>query len=186
MTRTCAVRQQAAYTLGECRSADAPAALAKLIVENSGDRLICAAAVSSLRGDNVAAVWSEIDRQLGGETRLPTALLEAFVATTVGVDPARGWVPVADRIGHAKDGRYADWQLAALAALVEALASKGPKFERAIGQSAGRLEQAKQMRAMLEQARNTATDTKADLSARLTAIRLLRTDRDTRDRASSA
>jgi putative heme-binding domain-containing protein len=172
-----AVRQQAAYTLGECRSADAPAMLAKLIVENSRDRLICAAAISSLRADNVAGVWSEIDKQLGGEKRLPTELLEAFVATTVGVDPTGGWLAVAERIGRSNDGRYADWQLAALAALVESLARKGQSLSEHLAKAPADSSQAKQMRGMLEYARNSATDSKAELSARLTAIRLLRADR---------
>jgi putative heme-binding domain-containing protein len=174
-----AVRQQVAYTLGECRSADATGALAQLIVENLGERLICAAAVSSLRADNVASVWSEIERRLGGEKRLPTELLEAFVATTVGVDPAGGWMPVADRISRSDDGRYADWQLAALVALVESLARKGQSLSEQLAKAPADSSQARQMRAMLENARKTATDSKADLNARLTAIRLLSADRDT-------
>jgi putative heme-binding domain-containing protein len=156
-------------------------ALARLILENTEDRLICAAAVSSLRADNVSTVWSEIDKKLGDEERLPTELLEALVATTVGIDPAGGWMPVADRIGQPQDGRYAQWQLAALSALVESLSRKGQSLSGQLAKAPADSRQAKQMRAMLAHSRSIATDSKAELNARLTAIRLLRADLEPRE-----
>jgi len=167
------VRQQLAYSLGECHTAEAAQALARLLFENADDRFIVAAAISSLHADNVAAVWAAFDERRTNGNEPPAAVLESLVATTVGLDEQRGWLMVADRIGNTTDGRYAPWQLAALVGLVDALGRKGQSLGSLLSKTPDTSTAAQHVRTMLHSARSTATEANAATGDRLAAIRLL-------------
>jgi putative membrane-bound dehydrogenase-like protein len=165
------VRQQLAYSLGECRTDEAARALAELLFENWDDRFIVAAAISSLRAENIAAVWEAFDAR---RSKLPpAALLEALISTTVGLDGQRGWLSIVDRIGKPMDDRYSPWQLAALADLVDALGRQDTALGELLSKAPDGSAQARQVRAMLSYARKIAIDSSAASDGRLAAIRLL-------------
>jgi putative membrane-bound dehydrogenase-like protein len=113
------VRQQLAYSLGACHDAESADALAKLLIDNANERLIAAAAISSLHKDNTAAVVDALHRShlaprdvssqrshlaprddssrgaIGQQSPLPDNVLQAVIQTAVGLNPKQGWRPVA-------------------------------------------------------------------------------------------
>ncbi|MEX2140976.1 MAG: PVC-type heme-binding CxxCH protein [Pirellulales bacterium] len=180
------VRQQLAYTLGECHDAESARALADLLIDNAGDRFIAAAAVSSLHGDNIDAVFDAVRNRShlaprdvssrgarglpSNKEPLPHGALDAVIATAVGLDAKRGWQPVAKLLAAEQDGGFAAWQLRAAGALVTALESRSENIGDLLaggGESAGALA------GLLAAAPRLAGDNAAPLAVRVAAIRLL-------------
>ncbi len=88
---------------------------------------------------------------------------------------------IVDRIGKSMDDRYAQWQLAALADLVDAT---GRKVKVRASSCRKRLMiqfRPNKCARCSNIARKIATDSNADVSDRLTAIRLLGADRTMRE-----
>jgi putative membrane-bound dehydrogenase-like protein len=182
------VRQQLAYTLGECHDAESAKTLATLLIDNADERLIAAAAISSLHKDNIAAVLDLIHRShlaprdvssrgarglRSNKEPLPEGVLHAVIATAVGLDMKQGWRPVAKLLAAEQNGGFATWQLRAAGALVAAVETRGENI-RGLLASGG--ESAEALTQLLAAAPRLAGDNAAPLEARVAAIRLLGVD----------
>jgi putative membrane-bound dehydrogenase-like protein len=186
------VRQQLAYTLGECHDEKSAAILAKLLIDNADERLIVAAAISSLHKDNIAAVFDAIHRShlaprdvsargaSGLRSHLPHNVLHAVIATAVGLDPKQGWRPIAKLLRKAeapaaREGEapaepsfYATWQLQTAGDLSAALETHGTDVTTILSTP-----EAKPLADLLDAAPKLAADAALPLESRIAAIRLL-------------
>jgi putative heme-binding domain-containing protein len=185
------VRQQLAYTLGECHDQESAQSLAILLMAHADDRLLAAAAVSSLHADNIAAVLDAIHRShlavrddssrgarglRSNKEPLPESVLHPIIATAVGLDPKQGWRPVAKLLTAEQDAGYATWQLRAAGALDAALETHAANIGDLLANGG---ESAAAMGGLLAAAPRLAGDSAAPLEARVAAIRLLRVGNET-------
>jgi putative heme-binding domain-containing protein len=161
------VRQQLAYTLGECHDEQSATTLAKLLIDNAPERLIVAAAISSLHKDNIAAVFGAISKENTTQPPLPQNVLQAVIATSVGLDPKRGWAPVASLLSSHNVG-YATWQLQAAGNLFAALETHGTDVATVLNTP-----ESKPIADLVRSAQKLAVDEALPLESRIAAIRLL-------------
>jgi putative membrane-bound dehydrogenase-like protein len=108
------VRMQLAYTLGEWHAPRAGAALGDLVVRAAGDPYLTAAALSSVTRENLSGVAAAVlkhERSAGLIVEL-LRQADAFGAADVVTD-------LLAAVTKPRDGRYAAWQFAALAGLLE-------------------------------------------------------------------
>jgi putative heme-binding domain-containing protein len=169
------VRLQLAFTLGAWRDVRAGAALASLLRTCSNDAYLSAAALSSVSADNVAAVFSEFlqDRQdRGPSRRVVGPLLAVAVALGDKKDLSRTLVNVT----APAEGRYAPWQMTALAGLLDALDRRSQALDRIADEPARR-----SIERLVASARKLATDATAAEAERLAALSLLGRDPAQRD-----
>ena len=178
------VRQQLAYTLGECHDDKSATTLAKLFIDNAHERLMAAAAISSLHKDNIAAVLEAVHRSDLAprddsarparrlQSPLPQNVLQAVVVTAVGLDSKHGWRLIAGLLREgeapAEPSSYATWELQTAGDLFAALESHGTDVATILS-----VPEAKPLTALLKSAPMLASDAAITLETRLAAIRLL-------------
>jgi putative membrane-bound dehydrogenase-like protein len=158
------VRLQAAYTLGEWHDPRAAAALAQLALARNADSFLRSAVLSSIHKENVAEV-------LGRVFALPDPpqdVAQPLLATAVGLGDRKALGEVVSRTATGQEGRPAPWQMAALAALLEALAQQGKSPAQALEPGA-----AGQVARALVRARTLAKEEWAPEAERVAAVRLL-------------
>jgi putative membrane-bound dehydrogenase-like protein len=158
------VQLQLAYLLGFWSDAQSPAMLGKLLTRHASDPYLTAAALSSLNRENVAGVLTEV---LAADSPDPHAIgqLLAF-AVAVGADTAvaEGLVAAATP----RDGKFAPWQFAALAAGLAPLRQEGKPLGETLPEKAKT-----KVQGAIAAARATAGDDSQDEAQRIAAVAVL-------------
>ncbi len=171
------VQLQRAYTLGEWKDPRAGKALGELALRFNENRFMVAAVLSSVTADNLHEIVAKV---LGGDTaqgdekaqQPPGELLEQLVGLASTFDDDRTLAGALQRIGKANGGKYADWQLTALAGLLDALDRRGASWEK--------YDPSKDLAKMFAFARATVASEQAAEDERLRAVRLLGRSADQR------
>ncbi len=164
------VRLQLAFSLGQWHTKEAAEALAGLFEGAAKDRLLLAAAVSSLHRDNIAVVMRGVGRRLDAKSPPPRHLIEPLVATAIGVDPERGWESAMALVGEPADGKYQAWQIGAMATLVDGL----ERQRRSQSADGAKSEAMAKLAHVFEAARRIAFDSEQPAETRVAALRMVR------------
>ena len=158
------VQLQRAYTLGEWHDPRAGKALGELALRFRDERYLTAAVLSSVTADNLGpmvAVVLDVD----SEKDPPAELLEQLVGLAATYNDNATLGTALAKIGQARSGKYAAWQMTALVGLFDALARRDVSWEK--------IEQAKDLGEMFQFARAVAAQEEAAEDDRLRAVRLL-------------
>ncbi len=167
------VQLQRAYTLGEWDDARCGTELGKLALRFAGDRFLTAAVLSSVNPKNLHATLATVlDREAGKEP--PAALLESLVALASAFDDESVLGGALEKIGKAREGRYAPWQLTAFAGLLDSLDRRNVGWEK--------YDASKDLAKMFDFARHAVASADASDDGRLRAVRLLGRSAEHRDR----
>ncbi len=159
------VQLQRAYSLGQWKDPRAGKALGALAVRYQDDRFMTAAVLSSVTPDNLFEIVSTVLSTDAGKEP-PAALLEPLVGLASTLDDDRTLAASLLKIGQpAADGKYAAWQLTALAGLLDALDRRNTSWEKYDPRQA--------LAKIFEYARATVADENAPEDDRLRAARLL-------------
>ncbi|MEX0678781.1 MAG: PVC-type heme-binding CxxCH protein [Pirellulales bacterium] len=158
------VQLQRAYTLGEWKDPRAGAALGELALGFRDDRFMTAAVLSSVNRENLGEVVAKV-LAVKPPAEPPADLLEQLVGLTSAYDDERSLAATLQKIGRPSDGKYAAWQLTALAGLLDALDRRDRSWEKYDPQKA--------LSKMFDFARATVADESAPEELRLRAVRLL-------------
>src|SRR5262249_55882523 len=167
------VRMQLAYTLGEWPDERSGDALARLALKDAGDRYLTAAVLSSVTSKNLERVLRTVfatDRAAPPPPELAENLLR--VASALG--DARSTGTLLATLATPEKGRYAVWQYAAVAGLLDALDQRGRSLKRlwddGDDELKGRLQK---LAPLFAAARAAAVAPKAEFAERQAALRLL-------------
>ncbi len=170
------VQMQLAFSLGEWDDPRAGRALGELAVRHAADRYLTAAVLSSVNRKNLDAVLLAV--LSGSKTAAPPAALAGTLfrlANALG--NTRAVVTLLRAVSDPHDGKYASWQYAALAGLLDTLDQANTSLAKLHGRDDRELQAAlKQLAALFAAARATAADEKAPAEDRLAAVRLLGRD----------
>ena len=167
------VRMQLAYTLGEWADPRAGDALGRLALRDAGDRYLTAAVMSSLRRENLDRVM--LSALKGGDKTQPSgALIESLLRMANALGDTKALRTLLTTVSVPEKGRYAAWQFAALAGLLDALDERNKPLSslRLEDDEEGR-QALKQVAALFNRARAVLADERAATSDKLLAIRLL-------------
>jgi putative membrane-bound dehydrogenase-like protein len=158
------VQLQRAYSLGEWKDSRAGRALGEIALRYVDNRFIVAAVLSSLTPENLHDVVATV---LGEDQAAepPAALLEQLVSVASAFDDDRTLGMALARIGRTNSGKYAAWQMTAVAGLLDALARRETSWEK--------YDTAGELAKMFDAAHATVGDTTASDEDRMRAIRLL-------------
>ena len=169
------VRLQLAFTLGMWRDPRAGAALASLLRTYADDPYLTAAALSSMSPSNVAAVLGEFfqDQQDKEPAR---RVVGPLLAMAVALGDQKDLARILVRVTAPAEGRYAQWQMAALAGLLDALDRRGQALERIADEPARRSSER-----LVAHARKLASDSTTAEPERVAALSLLGRDVGQRD-----
>ncbi len=167
------VRMQLAYTLGEWADARAGDVLGRLALENAGDRFLTAAVMSSVHRQNLDRVLLAVLKG-SAKTPPPAALVESLLRMANAVGDKRAMVTLLTAVSTAEKGRYASWQFAALAGLLDALDERNTPLARLREEGDEEVRAAlKQLAGLFDAARAVLADSRSAESDKLLAIRLL-------------
>ncbi len=169
------VRLQLAFTLGEWRDARAGAALASLLLAHADDAYLTAAVLSSVRADNLPDVLAGVLRDSATKAP-PERVVRSLLGLAAALADKKSLPSLLRDVTTPHDGRFAPWQMAALAGLLEALDRRGESFDHLADESARR-----PIERILAQARTTTADRKESEKDRLAALPLLGRDPKQRD-----
>src|SRR5207245_8998810 len=116
------VRMQLAYTLGEWHDPQAGVALGRLALQAGDDRYLSAAVMSSVNKKNLDSLLVTVLQQGKGTVPAapPAALAENLLRLANTLGDAHTFVNLLRRVASLENGRYAAWQSAALAGLLDA------------------------------------------------------------------
>jgi putative membrane-bound dehydrogenase-like protein len=161
------VRLQLAFTLGAWRDPRAGAALASLLLAYADDAYLTAAVYSSIRADNLAHVLTAVFHA-AASTPIPQRVAHDLLNLAAALGDKEALPRLLREATTPREGRFAPWQLAALAGFLDAMDRRGQALDvsknEAMRERLGRL---------FAQARTTAGDAKADERDRLLAVALL-------------
>jgi putative membrane-bound dehydrogenase-like protein len=158
------VRLQVAYSLGEWHDRRAGRALAALALAHRDDPHLRSAVLSSVRGENVADVLAAVF----ADRSPPETLVRQLLAVAAAAGEKSALPKVLLRVTEAKGGKYAAWQMAALAGVLDALERRGGSPDD-LGDRKVRAQVAR----MLAKAREVAADEEAPEARRLAAVSVL-------------
>ncbi|MBI2827001.1 MAG: c-type cytochrome [Planctomycetia bacterium] len=166
------VRLQLAYSLGEWGDRRAGQALGRIALADSGDIYIAAAVMSSISSDHLDSVVETVLAGVGHEH--PVALFQKLLTLATAFDNHQVLVRLLAALAEPKDGTFEDWQVAALAGLLDTLDRRNlslAKFQKDAdeGLKAG----LNRLAPMFAWARETATKDSVDPAARAAATSLL-------------
>jgi len=164
------IRLQLAFTLGEWRDPRAGAALASLLRAHPDDAYLEAAALSSVRTDNLPAILRNVASALAAKPA-PEHIVRDLLGLAVAFGDKQSLALWVKEVAMPREGRYASWQLAALAGLLDALERRGQALDQVTDETLR-----DQISRMFVQARTTAADAKAAEKDRLLALALLGRD----------
>jgi putative membrane-bound dehydrogenase-like protein len=168
------VRLQLALSLGATPDRRAGRALGQLMRENSEDRWFRAAALSSAK-PHVASLLGRLFGFRGrpGEP-LPNEFVEPLFELAGSTDDPQALASIAERLAAPRmaQGRFAPWQFAALAGLLDVAGRSGRPLDPDLLKSLDGLASA---------ARQIAADHKAEIDQRVAAVNLLGRDPARRD-----
>jgi putative membrane-bound dehydrogenase-like protein len=161
------VRLQAAYTLGEWHDPRAGRALAALGLGHGDDPYLVAAVLSSTNAENIADILGAAFAS-GVEKAPPEQLVQGLLGSAVAMGDRRVLPGVLREVTTPHQGRFARWQLLALAGLLDGLQRRGQSLDALAGGVAG-----EQVRRMLARGRAMAGDEAAAETDRLAAAAVL-------------
>lgn len=161
------VRMQLAYSLGYSKDARAGRALASLAAKDSTDEYLVAAVFSSLHEGNISDVLVGVLAARGPKG--PSAsLIERLLRIAGNLSDERALKRALETVCTPEQGKFASWQLAALAGFLEALESrKGPREQLLDGPARA------QIGKLFAHARTLAIRSDAPEAERLLAVQLL-------------
>jgi putative membrane-bound dehydrogenase-like protein len=168
------VRMQLAYTLG---SRTNPPSLGRLLgrlaLHNLDDRYILAAVLSSVTKENLEPMLMTVLAESKG-TSPPAALVDRLLRIARLVGNTRAMVTLLQRVATAEKGRYASWQFATLAGLLDTLDQRDDSLLKLRSEGNDELTAVVDRLARLfAAARRTVADPKADREEQVAALRLL-------------
>jgi putative membrane-bound dehydrogenase-like protein len=168
------VRLQLACTLGEWDDARAGAALARLGRGAPEDRYLLAAVLSSVNRKNLEPLLRAV-LEAGGNKEAPSAgLVENLPRLALALGDTRAAVRVLEAAAAPEKGRYAPWQFAAVAGLLDALDQRGTPLAKLQKEASPELQGAlRPLGDLFAAARSLAGNEKAPEAERLLAVRLL-------------
>jgi putative membrane-bound dehydrogenase-like protein len=181
------VRLQLACTLGEWDDPRAARALGELAVRETGDPYLSAAVLSSIDARNLDGVLLSVTRTTEGGP--PPARLVGNLLRLAGDLGQRGaTVKLLAAVGTPEKGKYAAWQFAALASLLDGLDLRGSSLARLRDGNAELKEAVGRLDGLFAAARAAAADPKVLPPERAQAVRLLGRglDKQEADRAALA
>ncbi len=156
------VRLQVAYSLGAWHDDRAGTALASLALAHADDGFLTAAVFSSLHRGNIGAALA----QVSAVPRMPETLARDLFGLAAALNDGKSLSPFVRKIVHRQEGRFASWQLAAVAGLLDASQRRGQALDPVLTKEEG-------IQDMLRFARRTVADTGASEDLRLAAMPLL-------------
>jgi putative membrane-bound dehydrogenase-like protein len=161
------VRLQLAYSLGGWHDRRAGGALATLALRHADDPYLTAAVLSSANAGNVGDLLTGVFAS-AADRAPPEALLQRVLGVATALGDRETLPRVLRDVTTPRQGRFAGWQMAALAGVLDALQRRGQSPEAVLG---GPL--AAQAGQMFDRARSTAADEDATERDRLAAITVL-------------
>jgi putative membrane-bound dehydrogenase-like protein len=166
------VRLQLACTLGEWDDPRAAHALGELAVRGVGDRYLSAAVLSSVNARNLDGVLLAVVKHGDGKAP-PARLIDGLLRLASALGQSGATVKLLAAVGTADGGKYAAWQFAALASLLDDLEQRNSSLA-ALQQGGPELKEAvRRLDGLFAAARELAGDAKAPVSERAGAVRLL-------------
>jgi putative membrane-bound dehydrogenase-like protein len=169
------VRLQLAFTLGEWRDPRAAKALAELLLTHPEDAYLTAAVLSGVRTENLAEVVAGVLPQAAGKTSADSAVRK-LIGLAGALGDGKTLPGILRDLTTPREGRFASWQMAGLAGLLEALDRRGRPLDQVADEATRG-----QIGRMLAQSRVTAADDKASEEDRLAALPFLGRDSKQRD-----
>jgi putative membrane-bound dehydrogenase-like protein len=161
------VRLQLACSLGEWHDARAGKALAALALRHADDPYLTAAVLSSTNADNIGAVLTGVFAGSANGAP-PGPLVQRLLGVAAALNDRSALPGVLRQVTTPHQGRFAPWQMAALAGVLDALERRGQAPD---GLLSGDVRA--QVRCMLDQARTAAADEDAAEPGRLAAVQVL-------------
>jgi putative heme-binding domain-containing protein len=166
------VRLEVAYALGYWKSEKAGGALGRLATADGADAQLFAAVVSSLNANNIDAFAVTI--AAAAKDRAPSpVILSGILQTALGIKRPQAVVPLLDALTTAKEGRYAPWQFAALANLLDSLDQAKTNLSTLAASSPELKSAPAKVDAILTAARPLVVDSAASVETRAAAVPLL-------------
>jgi putative membrane-bound dehydrogenase-like protein len=166
------VRMQLAYTLGEWADPRAGDALGRLALRDAGDRFLVAAVMSSVNRNNLDRVMLAVLK--GAEKAPPAALVERLLRMANALGDTKALTTLLSAVGTSEDGKYAAWQYAALAGLLDALDERGTPLTKLQAGAGEEVRAAlKKVAGLFDAARSAVANEKAAGADKLLAVRLL-------------
>ncbi|HND53378.1 MAG TPA: c-type cytochrome, partial [Pirellulaceae bacterium] len=164
------VRIQTAYSLGAWEVRGGPA-LARLAIKHQTDPYLVAAVLSSVNAANLRSVLTTVFAEAPGNP--PARLVDPLLATATGLNDVKILDETLAAIAKPVPGAdaaspYADWQLTAFGGLLDVLERRKMSLATLVSPATS-----KQLDALLEQARATASNTEATEARRIAAVRLV-------------
>jgi putative heme-binding domain-containing protein len=167
------VQMQLAYTLGAWDDPQAGTALGRLALQAAPDRFLVAAALSSVNKKNLDSLLLTVFAS-GQGTPPPAALTENLLRLAKALGDAKTFATLLRKVTNPVNGRYAAWQFAALAGLLDALDQGNDSLAKLEQRGDEELKAAvRQLGKLFAAARAIVSDAQAPLAERLQALRLL-------------
>jgi putative heme-binding domain-containing protein len=165
------VRLQVAYSLGFWDSPWSARSLGRLLSEDAADPWISAAALSSLRRENVGTVVAGV---LASDREPPAQVMKSLLQSATGFGVPRAAAALLGRLVRPREGRYDPEAFAVLAGWVDALEQRGTPLLELMNRGDELLRaDLSGLRPVFESARNAARDLGRPLSERVGAVSLL-------------
>jgi putative membrane-bound dehydrogenase-like protein len=161
------VRLQLACSLGEWPESRSGRALAALALRDPADLYLTAAVLSSVHSSNVEEVVLGV-LDASGEKGPPVSLAQRLIGVATALAEPRALSRLYPRVFAGGPGRFAPWQMAALAGMLSALDQRG----QALNQLADEKVRT-QVGLVLDQARSTVAAGSTPVADRLAAVQVL-------------
>jgi hypothetical protein len=107
------VRMELVYVLGSENVENAGLALGQLALKDGNDRFMLAAILSSVNEKNIKSLLVTVLKE--GKGSPPAGLLEGLLRTAIGMKQPGAIAAILQEVGKAETGKFAPWQLTALA-----------------------------------------------------------------------
>jgi putative membrane-bound dehydrogenase-like protein len=175
------VRLQLAYTLGEIDAPQAANALGQLALQESRDKFLFAAAMSSLNAKNIDQVLRAVlaQRQRGAPN---LNFIEHLLNLATAFGNEQAMVGLLTEISTPKEGKLAEWQFAALASLLDTLDNRNQSLTKLRDAGDAELKATLgQVERLFVAARKTARDPQSADAERMAAVQLLGRGLDQRE-----
>jgi putative membrane-bound dehydrogenase-like protein len=167
------VRMQVAYSLGEWDDARAGQALGRLALDAAGDPYLQTAVLSSVNAKNLEPILLAVLAR-SKKNGPPASLVENLMRMATAQGNTRATITLLDAVAKPDQGRYAPWQFATLAGLLDVLDQRNSSLAAMAKTASPEMQAAlKRVTALFETARARAADPKAAKTDRRLAIRLL-------------
>ena len=165
------VRYQLAFSLGEWNDQRAGAALGRIAFKDWSEQAMQTAVLSSATRHLEAIFAAAL---AGPRAQLPSELVERLIGLATEMSDDAVLTKALEEIVVPADHRYAAWQCAGVAGLLDALDRRNTSLSAFRNQAGTSMQKAlSSLEPVFEQARQTATDGSASEPERLMAIRLL-------------